>query len=238
MKEELIRAIRRDLDPKFQVTLKDQFWLTRWLEKLGHNAAIILGHILYVPRTDLLKYMVNPYLEDAYWSQLYAHEGMHLAQRKDLGWFKFHLGYTCPEVPALLGWLVGLVTLIVFKCLGIIGIYSLVCVAVGVSIAFIVLGVNRKFTNTRAMFETEAYATTAILDSDPKDLKGISQEVWDLLNSPIYLWCGRSMNKLDFTEEFLGFALKNAPITSARDAWRAEIRRAHQNSLDPLRCKV
>lgn len=233
MKEELIRAIRRDLDPKFQVTLKDQFWLTRWLEKLGHHAAIILGHTLFVPRVDVLKYMADPHLEDAYWSQLYAHEGMHLAQRKDLGWFKFHLGYTCPEVPALLAWVALLGVIITLKCLGMISIYNLVCGAMSVSIACIGFGVNSKFKKTRAMLEIEAYATTAILDPDPKDFGAIVIEVFDILDSPIYLWCGRSLSMGELSLHLKDFALNKAPIESARDAWRAEIRRAHQNSLDP-----
>lgn len=186
--ERLIAAIRQDLDPKFQVCRKDSSWIGRVHSWFAPNAAVILGHTCYVPE----KVFDSP----AGMAHLMAHEGAHVAQRRDLGAFAFNWLYAYPLSMAAVELLIAIALFVVglwYKSIIVISCAALILVA------SMIYTLNVKWAKPRAILELEAFATSwwYFYGSSPaRDeflvrswITGIRQTV----SSSTYLWCGLSI---------------------------------------------
>lgn len=198
--DNLLLALQRDLDPKFRIREKSSSWVGRLHSLFSPKAAVILGHTCYVPRDVLLN-------ADAM-TQLVAHEGVHVAQKRDLGVLTFNYKYAYPLSLAAILFAISMV-------LFFIGIpiknIIITLAASGCMLAAILLGVNLKIAKFRAILELEAFATSWWFfygdhrTTDEFQIRAWVSGIRHLVNSPTYLMCGLS---LDVCE--VGRILKNA----------------------------
>jgi hypothetical protein len=225
---QILTALRATLDPDFKVDFKEDFWFTRLLQFCGHSASIILGHTLYVPRTLLAN--LTDAQENDLWEQLYAHEGMHIAQRQDMGWLTFHRRYMNPQLTAGVVWLVCVVALAVAWVLDLMGNLELFFALVASILACGAVAVNPYLARWRARIEIEAYATIFYItpfDKQAALFGPMVDLVWCCLNSSTYLWCGKSI-----TRSFLSARLQAhnlgattvTPVMGSVAAWRKNLR--------------
>jgi hypothetical protein len=187
--ESLIEALW-NLDPKFTFAPKSSRWFTRLHGRFFPRAAIILGHTCYYPEKEMAK---EPSL---YMAQLIAHEGMHLAQVRDLG--KWHW-YTSYFYPQWLGMLLALAGVLVGVLFGIFIDASWgIVVSLGWLFPAIYFLLAREKARDRAVLELEAYGTLPIVLNLDLTCYG---DVWERfvdriyaeLKSSNYLGCGESL---------------------------------------------
>lgn len=223
---QLLHAIQEDLDPRFKIRAKSSFWLARIHDRFSPGAAVILGHTCYV---------YDKFFDDeGYMTQLMAHEGVHVAQKRDFGVLPFNWKYGYPQSFAGVLFVLGLI------CGGIMWamndfLYG-VLAASGWMLAAVFNFVNYKLATSRAIFELEAYATSWWVVSRSQGL------VWDdhgsttwidavheRISRRTYLWCGRSLNNLAvlrFVENVLsGSLIDNYSDRQHTRKWLAMVRR-------------
>lgn len=189
--EKIMGEIHRSLDSRFRVVARETYFLGRLLARIMPDTAIILGHVCYAPRDALCRAEV---LE-----QLLAHEGTHLAQRRDFGWFGFHGGYASTEIAA------GLVAFVGGLACGILaaltGILWGMLAAAGWMLLVLMMLVNKKMFPSleRMVWELEAYSTAPNPEdwrkADYDKRRDYFSDIYNLLCSINYLWCGKSVDE-------------------------------------------
>jgi hypothetical protein len=224
---QILAALRALLDADFKIDFKESFWLTRLLQRCGHSAAIILGHTLYVPR-DLFANLTDAQENDL-WEQLYAHEGMHIAQRLDMGWLTFHRRYMNPQIVVGAVWLVLVAALVVVRVLGLMGNMELFFALLASILACGAVAVNPYLARWRALIEIEAYATIFYitpLDKHASLFDEVADAVWQYLNSATYLWCGKAITRPFLVTRLRAHNLGSATVTPTRGSvavWRKSL---------------
>lgn len=196
--DQLLEAIHQTLDPEFRLLPKESTWLGRahsWV--FGKDSAVILGHTCYAPQVSLDS--------EVKLAQLLAHEGTHLAQKRDEGAFWFAWKYGLPQSQSLIFF--GLAGL----CFGLFGLdmsnFIPLYAGLALSLTGIIVGVNFKRAQWRIIFELEAYATSWWALGAPtwldegKFFHAWVDHIYELLNKHTYLYCGRgvTLNVLGYT---------------------------------------
>lgn len=187
---QLHQAILDYLDPKFKIAPKEKSLLGRIHSRIfGDHAAVILGHTCYAP-TRILE-------EELPLAQLLAHEGCHLAQRRDLGLVRYAFRYGFPQIVGV-GILAICLTIFIAIC-AVTGISIYTLPPLGVSLFSLPFFVKENLAEQRTLMELEAYATswwvlgiqssTGAKQYWPIWVSGIQK----LLNSSTYLHCGKNM---------------------------------------------
>lgn len=186
--EELVNAIRRDLDPKFDVRVKEFSRFGRVHSWFAPNAAVILGHTCYVPEKTFDSSMGM--------AQLMAHEGTHIAQKRDFGVLLFNWLYAYPISFGLVifALAIALLTVGVLYDDLIIVFSSVVC-----CIASVFCATSAVLARPRAIFELEAFATSwwYFYAFNPQQEEFLVRSwitgIRLAINSGVYLWCGKSI---------------------------------------------
>jgi hypothetical protein len=181
-----------NLDPKFGFYPKSSRWFTRLHGRFFPRAAIILGHTCYYPEKEMDK---EPSL---YMAQLIAHEGMHLAQVRDLGKWHWYTSYFYPQWLGVLFALAGVFVGVLFGVLA--GTIWGILASSGWMLSAIYFLVNKQKARDRAVLELEAYGTLPIVLN--LDLARYG-DVWERfvdriyaeLKSSNYLGCGESLSR-------------------------------------------
>jgi hypothetical protein len=189
--ESLIEALW-NLDPKFTFAPKSSRWFTRLHGRFFPRAAIILGHTCYYPEKEMAK---KP---SFYMAQLIAHEGMHLAQVRDLGKWHWYTSYFYPQWLGVLLAIVGVIVGVLFEIF-ITGGWWMV-VGAGWWFPAIYFLLAREKARDRAVLELEAYGTFPIVAeinyvrTDERWSKFLDY-VYTVLKSKNYLSCGESLSR-------------------------------------------
>lgn len=202
----LVTAIREDLDPKFHIKAKNLSLIGRIHDKFSPNAAVILGHTCYVPE----QFFVSP----SSMAQIVAHEGTHVAQKKDLGALQFNYRYSYPlSLAAII-----LLAASIMLTIGIyVGGFALIVVGSIFALTGVVYALNNRLARDRAILELEAFATSwwYFYGTDEVEdtflvltwITGIRQ----MLNSSTYLNCGVSIGN-PMISSILINAVKGTPF--------------------------
>jgi hypothetical protein len=186
--QKMVTAIRRDLDPKFKIREKDSALVGRIHSWFAPHAAVILGHTCYVPEEVFDSVSVM--------AQLMAHEGTHVAQRRDLGAIAFNYKYAYPWSLGAILFLLGLI--VVF--LGVL-FENVITLATAMFLFFASIAYisNTRLAKARAILELEALSTSWWYFYGEDELQneflvrswisGVRQAI----NNPVYLGCGLSI---------------------------------------------
>lgn len=185
--EQMYQAILDYLDPKFHIVKKEKSIIGKIHSRVfDKNAAFLFGHTCYVAEIDRD--------DPSRLVQLLAHEGCHIAQRKDWGVFWFNWLYLFPQGAGVLLAVLGLLGFVGF--LAIYGFSLYILAPLGLIILSIPLFVKKNLASHRFLFELQAYVTSwwALGFQEPGD----SPRYWPLwlakvqefLSRGIYLQCG------------------------------------------------
>lgn len=213
--DRLLREIRRTLDPQFRLVPREKYCLGRLLARWFPNTAAIWGHACYVPRAVLCQPKAL--------AQLIAHEGVHLAQRRDFGWWGWHTRYWAGELLTAFLFLAGMLTSLMAVLGGELLIAALS--AAGWMLFSIYSLVNKKTfpCKERCVFELEAYATAPPLSdwlaASRARKVDYFDDIYKLLCSKEYLWCGQSVSELEAFELFDNFVSRNEYLGIKTKEW-------------------